>query len=82
MESKRTVQMNLFIRQRITDVKASLWLPGDKAGGEINWNGHKHTNLYKTYCCKESDTTEVTKHAHIAQGTLLNSLNDLHGDRI
>ena len=46
MESKRTVQMNLFIRQRVTDVKASLRLPGHKAGGEINWNRHKHTNLY------------------------------------
>ena len=58
----------LWKRNRVTDVKTNLWLPGEKWRGRINWAFDIdiiHTTIYKignikTYC--------------IAQGTLFNTL--------
>ena len=36
MESKKKIQMNLFIKQKQTQ-KMNLWLAGGRVGGGIDW---------------------------------------------
>ena len=60
--------------------------PGGRNGNPLQYscleNPMDRVHGYSPWGCKEWDMTEVTEHAHTAQGTLLNTLNDLHGDRI
>ena len=47
---KKMVQMNLWKKNRVTDVKTNLWLPGEKGRGRNNWEFDIdiiHTTIYK-----------------------------------